>query len=82
MPRAIRCVGAGLTHSRVEGTQFVGGHLITGSQKLDTKPVPTAHPRVPELPGMSATLRETRARQCPSRGWFSHLGWEIGCEDV
>ena len=25
MPRAIGCMGAGLTHSRVEGTQLVGG---------------------------------------------------------
>ena len=55
------------------GNSVSRGHLITGSQKLDTKPVPTAHPRVQELPGMSATLRETGARQSPSQSWFSHL---------
>ena len=56
------------------------GHLITGSQKLDTKPVPTAHPRVPELPGMSATLRETGQDKALLRAGFPTC--EIGCEDV
>lgn len=63
------------------GNSVCRGHLITGSQSWITKPLlPTQG--VPELPGMSATLQETGARQCPSWGWFSHLGWEIGCEDV
>lgn len=50
------------------GAQLVGEHLITGSQKLDTSLVPSAHLRVPELPGMSATLRGPGGRAKPLSG--------------
>lgn len=63
------------------GTELVyRGHLITGSQKLNTDSVPAAFPRVPELPGVNAALRETSARQSPSPGRFSIC--KIGQEGV
>ena len=59
---------------QTRGTQFVERHLITGSQKLDTSLVPSAHLRVPELSGMSATLRGTGGRAKPLSGLvFPHV---------
>lgn len=39
--------------------------------------VPSAHLRVPELPGVSATVRGSWVRQSPFLGWC-----ELGCKDV